>query len=57
MESDKIVFEQLKASGTVKTASSEEQTVCQDLGGHGYSVSSQHLSLAQQAIARLMSLQ
>ena len=50
VESDKIVFQQLRASGAVKTASSEEQTVCQDLGGHGYSVSSQHLSCTQQVL-------
>lgn len=38
VESDAIVFQSLKASGAVKTASSEEQTDCLDLGGHGYSV-------------------
>ena len=39
VESDAIVFQSLQASGAVKTASSEEQTDCLDLGGHGYSVS------------------
>ena len=39
VKSDEIVFERLRACGTVKAASSEEQTECQDLGGHGYSVS------------------
>ncbi len=39
VESDEVVFNHLRSCGTVKSASSEEQTECQDLGGQGYSVS------------------
>lgn len=42
VESDKVVFNRLRFCGMVKTASSEEQTECQDLGGQGYSVSQTH---------------
>ncbi len=42
VESDKVVFNRLRSCGMVKTASSEEQTECQDLGGQGYSVSQTH---------------
>ncbi len=42
VESDKVVFNHLRSCGMVKTASSEEQTECQDLGGQGYSVSQTH---------------
>ncbi len=42
VESDKVVFDHLRSCGTVKSASSEEQTECQDLGGQGYSVSQTH---------------
>ncbi|KAL0021416.1 hypothetical protein WJX79_003939 [Trebouxia sp. C0005] len=38
VESDEVVFNHLRACGMVKSASSEEQTECQDLGGQGYSV-------------------
>ncbi|DBA78808.1 TPA: hypothetical protein ACH3X1_008704 [Trebouxia sp. C0004] len=38
VESDEVVFNHLRSCGMVKSASSEEQTECQDLGGHGYSV-------------------
>lgn len=40
VETDEIVFTHLRASGAVKTASSEEQTKCQDMGGNGFSVRS-----------------
>ena len=42
VESDEVVFNHLRSCGMVKTASSEEQTECQDLGGQGYSVSQTH---------------
>ena len=42
VETDKIVFKHLRASGVVKTASSEEHTECQDMAGNGLSVSTHH---------------
>ena len=42
VESDEVVFNHLRSCGTVKSASSEEQTECQDLSGQGYSVSQTH---------------
>lgn len=45
VQTDEIVFRHLRECGAVKTASSEEQTECQDMGGNGFSVGTSQQAL------------